>query len=310
MIFRSDDGTLIYCESHRVANARGALLVVHGLGEHCGRYMELVKTCQKLRLDVHLMDLRGHGRSQGTRGHFTEIEEHHRDMDAWIDHLIATGELTAELPAFLLGHSLGGLVAVTYSARYVKKPLYPELKGLILSSPALGLRPNLVQMVEGSIAKRIPTFLRSIQVPTGIEAEQLSHDKEEVKKYKEDPLVHSWITPAAYVAIERAISKLPKILPQLDRKTLFLLSGKDKVVHFPASEAFARKLAVAHPGHVEVKVFHGFYHEPFHETRRERAFLELRKWVLECLLPGKKRNSKKGSSKSSGKGVTERATLH
>ncbi len=310
MIFRSDDGTLIFCESHRVAKPRGSILFVHGMGEHCGRYAGLVKVANKLGLDAHLLDLRGHGRSQGTRGHFTDMAEHHRDLDCWLDHLVAKKELNGSLPCFLFGHSLGGLITATYAAQYSTKPLYPEISGLVFSAPAFGLRPNILQMVEGELAKRLPPFLRNLQVPTGIRAEDLSHDKEEVRKYRNDPLVHGWITPAAYLAIEKAIRSLPKLMPKLAKPALFLLSGKDKVVHFPASEAYAKKLAVAHPGNVEVKVFHSFFHEPFHEAKRERAYLELKKWVLLCLSPRKATSSKKSSSKSSGRGATARATLH
>lgn len=310
MIFRSDDGTLIYCESYRLEKPRGTMLIVHGMGEHSGRYEEVVKVCRKLGLDTHVMDLRGHGRSQGTRGHFTDMAELHRDIDCWLDHLVGKKEINAELPCFLLGHSLGGLITATYAAQYSSKPLYPEFSGLVFSAPAFGLKPSLTQALEANIAKRLPSFLKSLQVPTGISADDLSHDKEEVHKYLNDPLVHSWITPAAYLAIEKAIRTLPKLMPQLNKKTLFLLSGKDKVVNFPAAEAYARKLSVAHPGNVEVKVFHGFFHEPFHEARKERAFLELKKWVLQCLSPRKATSSKKSSSKSSGRGAIARATLH
>lgn len=305
MIVRSEDGTLIFCESFRSPKARGALLVVHGIGEHSGRYSELVEQARKLHLNVHLFDLRGHGRSQGIRGHFTSLSELHQDMDAWISHLVDAGELDGDLPCFMLGHSLGGLVALTFVPKYIRKPLYPEIVGLCLSAPALGLKWNPLRTLEASLAKRLPSFLRSIHIPTGLPPSALSHDKEEVRLYEEDPLVHGWITPAAFLAIEKGISSLPKIVSKLDLSLLFLLSGKDKVVNTAAAEAFAKKLAVARPGKIEVRVFHTFFHEPFHETKRERAFLEFKKWILKCLTP-----SKKNSSKSFAKEATAKATLH
>lgn len=309
MIVRSRDGTLIFGESFRSARARGALLVVHGLGEHSGRYDELVEHALKLRLDVFVMDLRGHGRSTGTRGHFTDLSQHHEDLDAWIAHLVATGELSDKLPCVLLGHSLGGLIALTYAAKYVPQPLAPEISGLVLSCPLLGLRLNPLKLVEAQVARKIPSFLGSLQVPNGVKASDLSHDKDEVERYLNDPLVHKWITPAAYLAIEQGLGTLHKLHSQLGMPTLFLLSGKDRVVDVAASTAFAEKLGIAHPGKVEVKLFHSFFHEPFHELRRERAFLELKKWILQCILknpsPGP---AKKGSSKSSGRGATAKGT--
>jgi alpha-beta hydrolase superfamily lysophospholipase len=278
--------------------------VVHGLGEHSGRYEELVEQLLNLQVNVHVMDLRGHGRSKGVRGHFADLGEHHFDLDAWISHLVAKGELTDELPCFLLGHSLGGLIALTYAARYVANPPAPAFSGLILSNPCLGLKWTPKRLIEAQLARKVPGFLQTFQVPNGIDPAWLTHDLEEVLRYKEDPLVHGWITPAAFTAIEEGIASLPKVHAQLGLPTLFLLSGKDKVVETEAAQRFAHKLSVAHPGKVEVKLFHSFFHEPFHERKRERAFLELKKWILQCL----KRPAKPVSSKSSRRGATAKGT--
>ncbi|MGZ3650244.1 MAG: alpha/beta hydrolase [Bdellovibrionota bacterium] len=307
MIVRSNDGTLLFGQSFRCAQrARGALLVVHGLGEHGGRYEDLVEQALQLRFDVHVMDLRGHGRSKGTRGHFTDLGEHHADLDAWIAHLVSSGELSDKIPCVLLGHSLGGLIALTYAARYVAQPPAPLLSGLILSNPCLGLRWNPMLMVEAQLARKVPGFLNSLQVPNGIDPQSLSHDASEIERYLDDPLVHKWITPAAFNAIERGIASLPKLYPQLGMPTLFMLSGKDKVVDTSAAQHFAEKLGVAHPGKVEVKLFHSFFHEPFHELKKERAFLELKKWILQCVIPPSP--AKAASSKYSGKGATAKGT--
>ncbi len=309
MIVKSRDGTLIFGESFRSPKARGAILVVHGLGEHGGRYDELVEHMLKLRFDVFVMDLRGHGRSTGVRGHFSDISEHHEDLDAWIAHLVATGELSNNMPCVLLGHSLGGLIALTYAAQYVPSPLSPKIDGLVLSCPLLGLRLNPLKLLEAQVARKVPAFLGSLQVPNGVSANDLSHDKEEVERYLRDPLVHKWITPAAFLAIERALAGLHKLPAQLGMRALFLLSGKDRVVDTKASKFFAEKLGIAHSGQVEVKLFHSFFHEPFHELRRERAFLELKKWILQCILKSHFQSpAKKGSSRSSGKRATVKGT--
>lgn len=304
MIVRSEDSTLIFCESFRAPRARGALLVVHGIGEHSGRYAELVEQALAMRLDVHLMDLRGHGRSQGTRGHFVSLDQLHQDMSAWISHLVDSRSLSADKPCFLFGHSLGGLIALTYLPKYVKHPLYPEISGLCLSAPALGLRWNPLLKIESRLARQLPRFLQSIQVPTGLSAEQLTHDKEEVRLYREDPLVHGWITPAAFLAMEKGMASLHRVIPHVNVPVLFMLSGKDKVVNTEAAEAFAGKLAVAHPGRVGVRIFHTFFHEPLHEAKRERAYLELKKWMLQWLTPSKKSSSKSLKRKATGKGIS------
>jgi alpha-beta hydrolase superfamily lysophospholipase len=220
---------------------------------------------------------------------------------------VTTGELTDKIPCMLLGHSLGGLIALTFAARYVAKPLAPPISGLILSNPCLGLRWNPMRLLEAQLARKVPGFLKSLQVPNGINVDDLSHDREEISRYEEDPLVHKWITPAAFMAMERAMSGLGKLYSQLGMPTYFMLSGKDKVVDSSAAEVFANKLAIAHPGKVEVKLFHSFFHEPFHELKRERAFLELKKWILKCVLqpsPAKQPSSKSFGREATGKGTS------
>ncbi len=76
MIFKSDDGTLIFCESKRLKKAKASLLLVHGLGEHSGRYDSFIKRAHKMGLDVHCIDLRGHGRSTGVRGHVDSFSQY------------------------------------------------------------------------------------------------------------------------------------------------------------------------------------------------------------------------------------------
>lgn len=310
MVVRSSDGTLIFCESFFATRARGALLIVHGLGEHSGRYSEVIDQAMSLHFDVHVMDLRGHGRSQGTRGHFRSIEELHADLDAWITHLVSSKVLSDRLPCLLLGHSLGGLVALTFAAAYVPKPLAPAIDGLILSNPLLGVRFTPRRQLEAQLAARVPAFLDSIQMPNGIDPEDLSHDKGEVERYLDDPLVHQWLSPAGYNAILKAIAGLGKLYPAVSMPTLFMLSGKDKVVDTDSAESFAKKLSVGHPGKVEVKIFHSFFHEPFHELRRKQAFLELKKWILKCTNNPQRRPAKRTSLKSSARGATGKGTSH
>ena len=197
--------------------------------------------------------------------------------------------------------------ALTYAARYVAQPPAPSLSGLILSNPCLGIRWNPLLRLEAQVARRVPSFFASIQVPSGIDPNHLSHDKEEVARYKSDPLVHSWITPSAFCAIERGISSASRLFSALSMPTLFLLSGKDKVVNTKAAKHFADKLSIAHPGNIEVKLFHSFFHEPFHEQKKERAFLELKKWIVRCAhqqFPAKTASSKFSGKKAIAKGTS------
>lgn len=312
MILRAADGTLLSTESlPSKKKAKGALLVIHGMGEHSGRHHELAEQAHELGLNVFLIDLRGHGKSQGVRGHFSSWEVLLSDLDIWVSHLVDAGELKEEQPCFLLGHSLGGLLALTFAARFPAKPLYPHLRGVFLSSPALGLTP--LRKLQHQLALKLPSPLGTLQIPTGIQPRLLSHDKAEVAAYQNDPLVHPWITPTAFLAMNVGIRGLRKLIPSLKVPVFILLGGRDKIVDVRAAEIFAKKLQVAHPTKVELKVFHTFYHEPFHETKRERAFLEFKKWILKTLprtSPQTTARNKKSSSRSSEREVTGKVSLN
>lgn len=308
MIFESNDNCLLYCESHTVKKPKASMLVVHGVGEHCGRYSEFTEYLNRMHVDVHLLDLRGHGRSDGVRGHVDDFSYYYGDLEAWLGHLEKSGGLNTEMPCFLFGHSLGGLIATGFLAQYKRGPLSVDIKGLILSNPAFGIYMNPLRVLEKQIAKKLPVFLRGIQVPSGIDPALLSHDETVVEAYKNDPLVHTWVTPGLFASMLRAMKGLPKTLASIRVPVLFLLSGKDKIVNVEAAERYAQRLEAAHAGNVTVRHFHGFFHEIFNEVKRERAYLELKKWILTCLHPQKKASSRKGLSKSSAREAIAKGT--
>jgi alpha-beta hydrolase superfamily lysophospholipase len=301
VIVSASDGVRLFTVANKAKRRKGSLLVFHGIGEHCGRYQKVFEQAADLGLSSFAMDLRGHGRSQGVRGHIASWEQLQSDVDLWIEHLVAAGSLSEELPLFFLGHSLGGLVAASAALRYRKKPTYPRLQGLTLSSPSLALRWTPLRLLELQAAQLLPPFLRTVQVPTGISAEQLTHDENERKLFASDPLVHQWITPAAFLAMESAMSETERRLKELEVPVFFLLGGEDKVIDVRRVEKLARKLQLARPGMVEVKQFQKFLHEPFHETHQDRAFQEWHRWTLKQLV---------ALGKSSNKGAIGRVISH
>jgi len=304
MILRAADGTLLSTEILPAKKkVKGALLVIHGMGEHSGRHHELAEQAHEIGLNVFLIDLRGHGKSQGVRGHFASWEVLLSDLEIWVSHLVDAGELKEDQPCYLLGHSLGGLLAITFAAKFPSKPLFPLLCGVFLSSPALGLTP--LRKLQHSLAKKLPGPLTALQIPTGIQPHFLSHDKAEVALYQNDPLVHPWITPSAFLAMNEGIRSLRKLIPSLKVPIFILLGGRDKIVDIRAAESFAKKLQVAHPAKVELKLIHTFYHEPFHELKRERAFLEFKKWILKTLP-----RNKKDSARSYAREAIEKVSLN
>jgi len=307
MIFKSYDGTVLYCHSRRLKKAKASLLVVHGLGEHSGRYESFIKRVHKMGMDVHLLDLRGHGRSTGIRGHVDSFEQYYNDLEYWIKHLEGSGVLRMELPCFLLGHSLGGLISLGFIAQR-KEITGVKFSGLILSAPALGIA-SLWAPLQYQFSQKIPRLFKSIHISNGINPSQLTHDKTVVKDYIDDPLVHSWVTPGFFQGFMDSVKSLPKLIKHIKIPTLFLLAGNDSIVSTEAAEIFAKKLSAAYPGQITIKIFHKFYHEIFNETKKDRADLILKKWINTCLNQKKKMNLNLAFSKSSKKKVTEKGIL-
>ncbi len=270
----SDDGDLAPYDWPVPAGSvtRGVVLLVHGLGEHIGRYAHVADLLNDWDFSVRGYDQHGHGASGGVRGALPSDDRLLADLAAVIDDTRASMDDRA--PLILLGHSLGGLVA----ARLVSLKLR-RVEGLVLSSPAfdagLGrLRKALVQSLN-----RIAPQAR---VANGLNAQYLSHDPATVEAYVRDPLVHDrvsvrlahFITTAGPAVIERA--------PHWDVPTLLMYAGQDNLVNAAGSAAFAR---AAPPGVVSSRVFPMHYHEIFNELDKDTVFDTLRAWLTERFPP-------------------------
>lgn len=306
MIFKALDGTLLYSQSDMAAEPMADVLLVHGLGEHSGRYEELSQSLQSWNLNVHRFDLRGHGRSGGLRGHVQSFRDYHSDIDLWIAALQGQDLLSEHRPFFLVAHSLGGLISLGYSAR--RKEVYgPKLLGVALSAPALGV-PSPFASVQYLLAKGLPSMLQTIHIKNGIRPEQLCRNREVVRAYTNDPLVHGWVTPAFYQAFTEEIIELKDELEKLRSPLLFLLAGADSIVDTQAALLLAQDLKKRNDAPVEAKVFPDFYHEIFNENNREQPLLVLRKWMQSCMNTKALKKAKSDSSKSSKRKVTGKAT--
>lgn len=310
MIFKGSDGALLYGESHFAKKAIGSLLVVHGLGEHLGRYQHLVQWALGLGLNVHLMDLRGHGRSQGVRGHASDFALFRQDLSAFIQELERSKAIEPSMPNYIFAHSMGGLIALDFIAHSDEREFETEFKGLMLSSPALGLPLGAMASLQSMLSGVIPAFLRTLQFPSGIDPNALTHDQEEVEKLKKDPICHTWITPALFSGMVTTMERANDFLKDIRVPTLFLLAGRDAIVDVDVAERFAKKLSVAFPNKIKIRRFHSFFHEVVNEKRRDLAFREMEQWILSRLHKKKKVATRKSSSKLSGKKATEKANLH
>jgi len=247
------------------------VILLHGFGDHSGRYADVAAWLAQRGLAVYALDQRGHGRSPGKRGHVSRFAQFLSDVAA-LRRLVAS-ETAA--PQLLLGHSFGGTVAL----RYLETE--PEgLAGAIVSSPFLAVA-MAVPVWKRALARVLVEVLPSVPVATGLDLAYLSTDPAVGQAARSDPLYHRVMSPRAYREILAAQGATLAEGRHIRVPLLLLLAGDDRIVSRPASEAFARSLG----GDVTVKTYDGFYHEIFNEPQRARIFRDVEPW-LERVLSG------------------------
>ena len=269
------DGALLACYDWALPRAtapRGTVLLVHGLGEHMGRYDALAQALNAWGLAVRGYDHYGHGQSQGQPGTLPSATRLLDDLAEMVD---ATREHMAHstppgTALVLLGHSLGGLVV----GRFVGLGLRP-VDALVMSSPALdpGLSP-----VQKLLLATLPRIAPNLCVSNGLDTRYLSHDDAVVQAYRADRYCHDRVSGR----LARFIADAgPATVAQAARwtvPTLLLYAGSDHLVNPAGSRAFA---AAAPPAVVTAQVFEPLYHELFNEAEsaRSEVLALLRGWL-------------------------------
>jgi alpha-beta hydrolase superfamily lysophospholipase len=265
------DGLKLAVEHHPAAgDCRGRLVIVHGYAEHMGRYGPLAAELTAAGYDCHLLDLRGHGGSEGRRGHISRFAEYRDDLHRLAERV--RGGAPSGPPPLLIGHSLGGLICLDYVLHH------PEsFAALAVSSPYLAPAfeiPALKRMLGNLVTPVAPT----LAVESGLSAGWLSHDPEVVKGYATDPAVFSTVTLGWFREVESAQAEVFERASEIRLPVLLLVGSSDRVA------APARMLALFERlGSPEkrLQVYEGFFHEVFNEVERERPVRDLLAWLDE-----------------------------
>ena len=271
------DGVDLHWQSWSPAKPVGAIVVIHGLAEHCGRYEETAAAFVSHGWAVYAGDLRGHGRSADVPGagrvHVNRVTDYFRDVEAFVE---LARENHAGLPLFLLGHSMGGLLTISY---VLQNPA--ELAGAIISSPALGTHPDfkppLLLRLLVSVLDRVAPRLR---FPSDLDTNAISRDPEVVRAYLDDPLVSQKVSARWYAEILRAIDRAHANAHQLQIPLLLMQSGADRLVD-PAAPA--RWAQAASAGGIELVNWEGLYHEMFNEPEKKQVQRRTLDWLRQRL---------------------------
>ncbi len=245
---------------------RGVVLLVHGLGEHAGRYDELARRLNSWGFAVRGYDHYGHGDSGGVRG---GLPSDQRLVEDLADVLGSTRKrMEAGTPLILLGHSMGGLVAAQLVAQGLAR-----VEGLVLSSPALDPGLNAFQKLLLAV---LPSIAPDLRVRNGLDPVWISHDPQVVQAYRQDRLIHDRISGRLARYIAETGPAVLAAAPQWQVPTLLLYAGSDRLVSPRGSAAFVR----AAPARVvESEVYPDHFHEIFNELAREPVYERLALWL-------------------------------
>ena len=236
---RARDGLALARRDWPSADARGTIVIVHGLGEHIGRYAHVAARLNAGRWSVVGYDQRGHGASPGERGRIAAGDDLLVDLAAVVDDARAE----ASGPLVLLGHSLGGLVVARFVAGALEapRPLWQrDVDALVLSSPALAIG---MTGAKRALLATLEALTPNLGIGNGLDATGISRDAAVVAAYRADPLVHDRIAPRLVRFLADAGPTVLALAPRWQVPTLLLYAGSDRLV-VPAGSAADRKSVV------------------------------------------------------------------
>jgi len=264
------NGIKIFYRYYPAEVERARLVIAHGLGEHSGRYANVVDVMRSMGVSVWALDHRGHGYSDGKRGHILNFTQFLSDLHLMVSR--AREGLPAEMKCFLLGHSMGGLIVLLFNQRF------PDLtEGVIVSSPALGM------VLDVPRAKKLLGLLMSYIWPSltlsnELDITKISHDPDVVTDYSNDSLVHDRVSARFFTEFLSAMETAHQNATAIKVPILMQVAGDDYLVNADSSIRFFKKLDVMDK---TLRLYKGMYHEIYNETgdEKQRVLTDLHDWL-------------------------------
>lgn len=264
---RAHDGLDLYWQRYRPEGPRATVAVLHGAGDHSGRYPGLTAALIRAGLEVALLDFRGHGRSGGARWHVERFDDYLRDLDVFLQKVRAEA---GGRRLFLVGHSQGGLIAALWGL----DPRRP-VAGVVLSSPYLRLAfepPRLKVAVGRALEKVWP----SMPIPAGLDLAGLTSDPEMQRWTAQDPLYLRKTTPRWFSESTRAQEEARRRAAEFAHPLLVLLGDADPIADPEAGRAFHSAAASRDK---RLQAYPGQRHEIFNEVGRDRPLADTIAWI-------------------------------
>lgn len=263
----TSDGSQLYARRHEAEDARGEVVIVHGFGEHSGRYGPLIDHLIARRYSVISYDQRGHGKSGGLPGHIKRFNDYEEDLDRAIS---LAGSHNETHRIFIIGHSMGGLVALRYLAIRGLK-----LGGAVISAPLIRLASEAPahKVMIARVGARVAPRLR---LDNEIDPTALSRDPEVGRAYEADPLVHRLVSARWFAEATRAMQEMERWATDVKMPLLVMHGSADRIASPVATERIFERLGSLDK---ELVICPGFYHELFNEPEKQELFERVTDWL-------------------------------
>lgn len=268
--WNSSDGIQFYSQSWSVEKPKAVICLVHGMGEHSGRYAHVAKFFNENGYSMIAYDQRGHGKSGGKRGHTPSYDLLMEDITLLLKQ---ADSLYPGIPKFLYGHSMGGNLVLNYALR--KKP---DVAGIISSSPWLKLafEPPAFQVKLAKVVNGIfPAFTQSSK----LDVTAISRDAAIVNAYKNDKLVHDKISSNMFLSVHQSGLWALEHAQEFSLPLLLFHGTADRLTSYKASHEFSQKVK----SDITFKLWEGLYHEPHNEPEKQEVFVLIKEWMERTL---------------------------
>lgn len=266
----SRDHTQLFYRQYSVPTPKATILIIHGFGEHSGRYSHVIDELLAAHFDVFCVDLRGHGHSKGSRGDMAYFQQYEEDVEALLKYAKSHHEEGHKF--FIIAHSMGALISLGLLSR-----TKPKIAGLVISSPLLALNMP-VSWWKRTLASCLSKVAPKLPIKSEIGGAHLSTDPSFAAAYDNDPLVLKSLSLRAF----------GKILGRLENTTdltaipypfFMQVAGRDLVVNSQAATAWFQSLSG--PVDKMLKIYPEFLHEIYNEKKREEPILDAVRWLKE-----------------------------
>jgi len=267
----SKDGTSLQGIIWNCSNPTAVICLVHGLGEHCERYAHLADFFNTNNISVFTYDQRGHGKSEGKRGHTPNYDILLDD----VEELLKTArEAHNDLPIILYGHSFGGNLVANYALRRSTN----EIAGVVISSPLLKLakEPTAAQI---KLIKFVSRIFPSLTRPNGLDVNDISTDPEIIKSYAGDPLVHDRISTKMFTEVYNSGYWAIENADRLKVPALVFHGSDDRITAAQGSEEFADKAGDL----ASFKLWEGMKHETHNDLKKDAVLMFIYEWISHTL---------------------------